>query len=441
MEILLPKMGESVAEATIIKCLVEPGASVEADESLIEIATDKVDSEVPAPEAGVLVRWLVAEGDVVQVGQPICEFQLAGESSTSASKSPASEEAAPAAAAPPVSPPAPEVMTAVAAPLSSTNGSAPAPARTSSDRFYSPLVRSMAQAENIAQSELDSIAGTGLEGRVTKHDMQGYITARSTSTNAPAAQGTPNRQPAHAPAVVSTGEDQIIEMDRMRKLIADHMVRSVQTSPHVTSFVEADVTRIVNWRNKNKVEFAQRTGQKLTFTPFFIEAVARALRDFPGVNASVDGDKIIQKGSINVGMATATPQGNLIVPVIRNADQFNLAGLAEKVNELAQKARSGKLSPDDISGGTYTVSNVGTFGNVMGTPIINQPQVAILALGAIRKQPAVVETPEGDVIAIRHRMFLSHSYDHRVVDGQMGGSFVRCVADYLEAFDLGRPVS
>jgi 2-oxoglutarate dehydrogenase E2 component (dihydrolipoamide succinyltransferase) len=441
MEILLPKMGESVAEATIIKCLVEPGASVEADESLIDIATDMVDSGVPAPEAGVLVRWLVAEGDVVQVGQPICEFQLAGESSPSASKSPASEEAAPAAAAPPVSPPAPEVMTAVAAPLSSTNGSAPAPARTSSDRFYSPLVRSMAQAENIAQSELDSIAGTGLEGRVTKHDMQGYITARSTSTNAPAAQGTPNRQPAHAPAVVSTGEDQIIEMDRMRKLIADHMVRSVQTSPHVTSFVEADVTRIVNWRNKNKVEFAQRTGQKLTFTPFFIEAVARALRDFPGVNASVDGDKIIQKGSINVGMATATPQGNLIVPVIRNADQFNLAGLAEKVNELAQKARSGKLSPDDISGGTYTVSNVGTFGNVMGTPIINQPQVAILALGAIRKQPAVVETPEGDVIAIRHRMFLSHSYDHRVVDGQMGGSFVRCVADYLEAFDLGRPVS
>ena len=426
MEILLPKMGESVAEATIIRHLVEEGQRVEADEALIEIATDKVDSEVPAPEDGVLVRWLVAEGDVVQVGQPIAEYQLAAESSAPTAKAPAAAVAATTAA--------PAAATVLAS-TSPNNGVAHAPARISGERFYSPLVRSMALAESVAQVELDGIAGTGLEGRVTKHDMQGYIANRG---SAPVVSKAPAPKAAASPTAIASGQDQIVEMDRMRKLIADHMVRSVQTSPHVTSFVEADVTRIVQWRNKNKDEFAKRTGQKLTFTPFFIEAVARALRDFPGVNAQVDGDKIVMKGSINVGMAAATPQGNLIVPVIHNADQFNLAGLAEKVNGLAAKARAGKLTADDVSGGTYTVSNVGTFGNVMGTPIINQPQVAILALGAIRKQPAVVETPEGDVIAIRHRMFLSHSYDHRVVDGQMGGSFVRRVGDYLESFDLDR---
>lgn len=441
MEILLPKMGESVAEATIIRHLVEEGQRVEADEALIEIATDKVDSEVPAPEDGVLVRWLVAEGDVVQVGQPIAEYQLAAESSAPTAKAPA------AAVAPTAAPVSAAVATAAATVLASTqpnNGVAHAPARISGERFYSPLVRSMALAESVDQVELDGISGTGLEGRVTKHDMQGYIANRGSApavTIAPASKAAASTKPAASPAAITSiasGLDQIVEMDRMRKLIADHMVRSVQTSPHVTSFVEADVTRIVQWRIKNKDEFAKRTGQKLTFTPFFIEAVARALRDFPGVNAQVDGDKIVMKGSINVGMAAATPQGNLIVPVIHNADQFNLAGLAEKVNGLAAKARAGKLTADDVSGGTYTVSNVGTFGNVMGTPIINQPQVAILALGAIRKQPAVVETPEGDVIAIRHRMFLSHSYDHRVVDGQLGGSFVRRVGDYLESFDLDR---
>jgi 2-oxoglutarate dehydrogenase E2 component (dihydrolipoamide succinyltransferase) len=434
MEILLPKMGESVAEATIIRCLAEEGQRVEADEALIEIATDKVDSEVPAPEDGTLVRWLVAEGDVVQVGQPIAEFQLDGESAGS----PASAVAA----APTVSSAAPaaEVVAAVAAPLASSE----APGRISGDRFYSPLVRSMAAAEGIGQTELDGITGSGLEGRVTKHDMQGFIDSRGSAPAAPKPAAPAAPKPA-APAasrapVITSGQDQIVEMDRMRKLIAAHMVTSVQTSPHVTSFVEADVTRIVQWRKKNKDEFMRRTGQKLTFTPFFIEAVARALRDFPGVNAQVDGDKIIMRGNINVGMAAATPQGNLIVPVIHNADQLNLVGLAEKVNELAGKARAGKLTADDMAGGTYTVSNVGTFGNVMGTPIINMPQVAILALGAIRKQPAVVEMPEGDVIAIRHRMFLSHSYDHRVVDGQLGGSFVRRVGDYLESFDLDRPI-
>jgi 2-oxoglutarate dehydrogenase E2 component (dihydrolipoamide succinyltransferase) len=427
MEILLPKMGESVAEATIIRCLAEEGQRVEADEALIEIATDKVDSEVPAPEDGTLVRWLVAEGDVVQVGQPIAEFQLDGESAGS----PAPAAAATASSATPAA----EVVAAVAAPLASSE----APGRISGDRFYSPLVRSMAAAEGIGQTELDGITGSGLEGRVTKHDMQGFIASRGSAPTAPAAP-KPTAPAASRPPVITSGQDQIVEMDRMRKLIAAHMVTSVQTSPHVTSFVEADVTRIVQWRKKNKDEFMRRTGQKLTFTPFFIEAVARALRDFPGVNAQVDGDKIIMRGNINVGMAAATPQGNLIVPVIHNADQLNLVGLAEKVNELAGKARAGKLTADDMAGGTYTVSNVGTFGNVMGTPIINMPQVAILALGAIRKQPAVVEMPEGDVIAIRHRMFLSHSYDHRVVDGQLGGSFVRRVGDYLESFDLDRPI-
>jgi 2-oxoglutarate dehydrogenase E2 component (dihydrolipoamide succinyltransferase) len=437
MEILLPKMGESVAEATIIRCLAEEGQRVEADEALIEIATDKVDSEVPAPEDGTLVRWLVAEGDVVQVGQPIAEFQLDGEAAGSPAPPPAAAPTASSAA------PAAEVVATVAAPLASSE----APGRISGDRFYSPLVRSMAAAEGIGQTELDGITGTGLEGRVTKHDMQGFIASRG---SAPAASAAPKPAASAAPKpiapaasrapVITSGQDQIVEMDRMRKLIAAHMVTSVQTSPHVTSFVEADVTRIVQWRMKNKDEFMRRTGQKLTFTPFFIEAVARALRDFPGVNAQVDGDKIIMRGNINVGMAAATPQGNLIVPVIHNADQLNLVGLAEKVNELAGKARAGKLTADDMAGGTYTVSNVGTFGNVMGTPIINMPQVAILALGAIRKQPAVVEMPEGDVIAIRHRMFLSHSYDHRVVDGQLGGSFVRRVGDYLESFDLDRSI-
>ena len=451
MEILLPKMGESVAEATIIKWVVEEGQSVSADDPIIEIATDKVDSEVPAPEDGVLVKHLVAEGDVVQVGQPIAEFSVNGEAVTATAPAPAPAKVeAPA--------PAPEVLEAVSAPLpqpaAPSAAAAPTaltekPARTSGGRFYSPLVRSIAEKEGVTQAELDAIPGTGKEGRVTKKDMLAYLqNGRATAPAAPApaapAVATPAPAPAavpkSAPAVSMDGEDEIVEMDRMRKLIADHMVRSVQTSPHVTSFVEADVTRIVDWRNRNKKEFQAQTGQKLTFTPFFIEAVAKALREFPGVNASVDGDCIILKKGIHIGMAAATPEGNLIVPVIRHADRYNLNGLATIVNDLANRARQGALKPDEISGGTYTVSNVGTFGNVFGTPIINQPQVGILALGAIRKKPAVVETPDGDVIAVRHMMFLSHSYDHRVVDGQLGGSFVRRVADHLEAFDPQRHV-
>ena len=454
MEILLPKMGESVAEATIIRWVVEEGQSVAADEPIIEIATDKVDSEVPAPEDGVLVKHLVAEGDVVQVGQPIAVFSMNGEETTAVAPdvTPATENAPASVQEDSPAVPSEAVLAEVSAPLSPTpapvssssvHGSLPS--RESGGRFYSPLVRSIAAKEGIGQAELDAIPGSGKGGRVTKNDMMAHLANRGASAVGAASQAQAAPRPAMAPspqpvAVSMDCEDEIVEMDRMRKLIADHMVRSVQTSPHVTSFVEADVTRIVDWRNRNKSAFQAQTGQKLTFTPFFIEAVAKALREFPGVNASVDGDRIILKKGIHIGMAAATPEGNLIVPVIRNADRYNLNGLATIVNDLAARARQGALKPDEISGGTYTVSNVGTFGNVFGTPIINQPQVGILALGAIRKKPAVVESEEGDMIAVRHMMFLSHSYDHRVVDGQLGGSFVRRVADHLESFDPNRPV-
>ena len=320
--------------------------------------------------------------------------------------------------------------------------------RGPSGRFYSPLVRSIAQEEGISMEELEGIPGSGSEGRVTKKDILSFVQARQGGAPAPASAPAPAPVAAPAPAPVQSpvaatsmsGDHDIVEMDRMRKMIADHMVRSVQTSPHVTSFVEADVTNLVQWRNENKEAFQQKFGEKLTFTPLIAEAIVKAIRDFPGVNASVDGDRILIHKAIHLGMAAALPSGNLIVPVIKHADQYNLQGLARQVNDLANRARQGKLSPDDIQGGTYTMSNVGTFGNVMGTPIINQPQVAILALGAIRKRPAVLETAHGDVIAIRHMMFLSHSYDHRVVDGMLGGSFVRRVADYLEGFDPKRPI-
>ena len=438
IDILLPKMGESVAEATITRLVAQPGTSVQSDAPIVEIATDKVDSEVPAPEDGVLVEWLVAEGQVVQVGMPLAKF------------APASLAASPS----PPPPPSPSPPTPTPPPTSPSTS--PSPSRS---RFYSPLVRSIAAAEGLALEELDGISGSGAEGRVTKQDLLTYLAHRTTPTQTqtqtqtqtpaqtPAQTPTPTRgeaaqpQPQSPPSISFSGEDEIIEMDRMRKLIADHMVRSVATSPHVTSFVEADVTRIVLWRERTKAAFERTHGTKLTFTPLFAEAIARALRDFPGVNASVDGDRIVLRKRIHLGMAAALPNGNLIVPVIRDADTLNLVGLARQVNELTERARTGKLRPDDTSGGTYTFSNVGTFGNVMGTPIINQPQVGILALGAIRKKPAVVEGPEGDTIAIRHMMFLSHSYDHRVVDGMLGGSFVRRVADYLEGFDLDRPVA
>ena len=459
IEILLPKMGESVAEATITKFVVKAGEGTEADEPLVEIATDKVDSEVPAPEDGTLVEWLVQEGDVVAVGQAIARFEIAGEGDDTPATAPA---AAPASApvAAPVPAPAPAVVEQLEAPLQAplqAPSGAPLdalPGRIGANgRFYSPLVRSIAQSEGVTPTELDAIAGSGAEGRVTKKDILAYINARTAAPAAAPQALSPAPAPAAAPApatpapaanaaptVSVSGQDEIVEMDRMRKLIADHMVRSKQTSPHVTSFVEADMTRIVEWRKRNKAAFEQAHGTKLTFTPLIAEAIVKAIRDFPGVNASVDGDRIIIKKQINLGMATALPSGNLIVPVIHNADQLSLVGLATRVNDLADRARNGKLKPDDTAGGTYTMSNVGTFGNVMGTPIINQPQVGILALGAIRKKPAVIETPEGDVIAIRHMMFLSHSYDHRVVDGMLGGSFVKRVATYLEEFDLNRPV-
>lgn len=457
IEILLPKMGESVAEATITKFVVNAGEQTEADEPLVEIATDKVDSEVPAPEDGTLVEWLVQEGDVVAVGQAIAKFEIDGDAdaapasaSAAATPTPTSAAPAPAPTPAPVAAPAPAVVEALQAPLAASGPLDQLPARIGANgRFYSPLVRSIAQSEGVTPAELDGIAGSGSEGRVTKKDILAYIASRgSAAATAPAATApaAPVAPPASAPAastaptVSVSGQDEIVEMDRMRKLIADHMVRSKQTSPHVTSFVEADMTKIVEWRKRNKAAFEQAHGTKLTFTPLIAEAIVKAIRDFPGVNASVDGDRIIIKKQINLGMATALPSGNLIVPVIHNADQLSLVGLATRVNDLADRARTGKLKPDDTAGGTYTMSNVGTFGNVMGTPIINQPQVGILALGAIRKKPAVIETPEGDMIGIRHMMFLSHSYDHRVVDGMLGGSFVKRVATYLEEFDLNRSV-
>jgi len=430
VELIMPKMGESVAEATITNWLKEVGETIEADEAVVEIATDKVDSEVPSTSEGVLIKKLFNDGDVVQVGQAIAIIGSEGDSAEPApAAAPKEEVKAPAA----VAAPATEKITISA-----------------SNKFFSPLVKSIAEKEGVSIAELEAINGTGAEGRVTKKDILNYLPNRSNGQAAQAVESTP--APVAAPAAEKAAApikkasiplmegDEIIEMDRMRKLIADHMVMSKQTSPHVTSYVEADVTNIVMWRNKVKDQFLKDENEKITFTPIFMEAIVKAIKDFPMINVSVDGDNIIKRKSINLGMATALPSGNLIVPVIKNADRLNLVGITKQVNGLANKARNNKLAPDDIAGGTYTVTNVGTFGNVMGTPIINQPQVAILALGAIRKIPAVIETPNGDAIAIRHKMFLSHAYDHRVVDGALGGMFVRRVADYLEEFDVNREI-
>lgn len=436
IEILLPKMGESVAEATITKWLKKPGDAVAADEPIVEIATDKVDSEVPAPEAGVLSEQLVKEGDVVKVGQPIA--RIGGSVSVpapSAAKTPEPQKAVPAsnghAPAAPV-------------PIVAGTASGPVPRTGPSGKFYSPLVRNIAQSEGLSMAELEGIAGSGEGGRVTKKDVLNYLPQRHggkapalTPSHAAPAPSAPSSSP--VPALSAALGDELIEMDRMRRLIADHMVMSKRTSPHVTSFVEADVTNLVLWRDKVKKAFEQREGEKLTFTPVFIMAIVQAIKEMPMVNVQVDGYTIIKKKEINIGMAAALPSGNLIVPVIKNADQLNLVGLAKRVNDLAGRARAGKLQPDEVSGGTYTVTNVGTFGNVLGTPVINQPQVAIMATGAIRKKPAVIETPQGDLIGIRHMMFLSHSYDHRVVDGALGGRFVRRVADILEDWSLDLP--
>lgn len=443
IELVMPKMGESVAEATIIKWLVEEGQKMEAEESVLEIATDKVDSEVPAPADGVLIKKMFGENDVVEVGQVIALIETeqgAAAANEVAPEPPKSEEKPQ--AEKPQSQEAQTIQESVETAVQAVNGTATdGIPRESNGRFYSPLVRSIAQTEGISLSELDALAGSGREGRVTKADILAYVADRNPSS-APSTAQRPAPKPSPVkPVEVSAGAgDEIIEMDRMRKLIADHMVMSKQVAPHVTSFVEVDVTRIVEWRNRVKADFQKREGEKITFTPIFIEALVQAIKEFPLINVSVNGDSIIKKRRINIGMAAALPSGNLIVPVIHDADQLNLTGLTKKVNDLAARARKNELKPEEIQGGTYTLTNVGTFGNLLGTPIINQPQVAIMAAGAIVKKASVIETPEGDMIGIRHKMFLSHSYDHRVVDGALGGRFVRRVADLLEAFDGDREI-
>jgi 2-oxoglutarate dehydrogenase E2 component (dihydrolipoamide succinyltransferase) len=427
VELVMPKMGESIMEATILKWLKKPGDKIEQDESVLEVATDKVDTEVPSTHGGVLQEILAKEGEVVKVGKPIAVIVTEQEESKSTTDAPK----------PAVAATVSHQNTAVTA-----NGSIHNAADfRNTTRFYSPLVKNIAKEENITVEELDTISGTGSEGRVTKKDILDYVHIRKTGPR-PSTATVVSTKSVPTPKVhasISSG-DEIIEMDRMRKMIADRMVESKRISPHVTSFVEADVTNVMMWRNKVKNEFQKREGDVLTLTPIFIEAVALAIKDFPMINVQVDGDRIIKKKDINIGMAVALPSGNLIVPVIKNADQYTIGGLAKIVNDFARRARENKLKPDELSGGTFTISNVGSFGNVMGTPIIMQPQVGIIALGAVQKKPAVMEMPWGDVIAVRHKMFLSHSYDHRVVDGALGGSVVRRVADYLEKFDMNRSI-
>ncbi|TAF63864.1 MAG: 2-oxo acid dehydrogenase subunit E2 [Cytophagales bacterium] len=434
VQMLMPKMGESVMEGTILKWLKKVGEPIAQDEPVLEVATDKVDTEIPATHAGILQEILVAEGQVVQVGQPIALIAAEGSS----------------AATTPVETPVVVEQTSVASSVNVSQAQQQSHSN-GANRFYSPLVLSIAKEEQISMEELATVAGTGSENRVTKKDILAYVAQRknNVATTVPVQNNNNNAvvqkqeiQPvvtaSVAPAQSYGGNVEIVEMDRMRKMIAQRMVESKHTSPHVTTFVEVDVTNIVLWRNKIKDAFKKREGENITFTPVFIEAIAKALKDFPMVNISVDGDKIIVKKDINIGMAAALPTGNLIVPVIKNADRLNLLGLTKTVNDLANRARNNKLSPDELNGGTYSMSNIGSFGNEMGTPIIMQPQVAILAFGAIKKKPAVIETETGDMIAIRHMMFISHSYDHRVIDGALGGMFARRVADYLEAFDVNR---
>lgn len=439
-ELLLPKMGESVAEATIIKWTKQPGDMIQLDDTILEIATDKVDSEVPSPVAGKLIKQLFAADDVVQVGAVIAIIET-----DSPENSPSTVDSSPAVVES-LQPIIEEVAVPGMEQLIPPVAVEPQDFKTS-DRFYSPLVKNIAIQENVSTAELDKIKGSGADGRLTKDDLLAFIAGKDKGEENKEQGARSNEQvtpnpPTHnqQPLASVSGGDEIIEMDRMRKLIAEHMVMSKHTSPHVTSFVEADVTNMVKWRDKVKSSFEKRENEKITFTPIFIEAVSKAIRDFPMINVTVNGTQIIKKRDINIGMAAALPSGNLIVPVIKNADQLNLVGLTKAVNDLANRARNSKLKPDETQNGTFTLTNVGSFGNVMGTPIINQPQVAILAVGAIKKKPAVLETEFGDVIAIRHMMFLSLSYDHRVVDGALGGSFVRKVADYLEAWDINREI-
>lgn len=433
-ELIMPKMGESIMEATILNWVKNVGDQVDVDDTIVEIATDKVDSEVPSPVSGTITKLFFEINDTVEIGKVIALIATEGEAPAPTAATEVNGQA--------VSTPEKEQEQEVQGQepvVATSTKKAPAPQiAAESTRFYSPLVKSIALQENIPMTELETIKGSGAKGRVTKKDILAYVQNRF---NGQTVTKTPAPSPAiNKPTVSTSGGDEIIEMDRMRKLIADHMVMSKQTSPHVTSFIEVDVTDIVNWRNKVKGPFQAKHQQKITYTPIFIEAVAKAIGDFPMVNISVDGNQITVKKNINIGMATALPSGNLIVPVIKNADQLNLVGLTKQVNGLANQARNNKLKPSDIQDGTFTITNVGTFGNVMGTPIINQPQVAILAVGAIRKKPAVVETEYGDLIAVRQLMFMSLSYDHRVVDGSLGGSFLKRIGDYLEAFDPNQTI-
>ncbi|WP_309941283.1 dihydrolipoamide acetyltransferase family protein [Aureibacter tunicatorum] len=430
-ELIMPQMGESIFEATVLGWLKAVGEDIEQDESLIEVATDKVDTEVPSTKSGKLLELLVQEGDVVKIGQVIAVLDVDEEGAEQSQISVEKQEVVV----------EDKNDLSVIPGLDMLQNEKPNEGEElkfdQSDRFYSPLVRNIAKEEGISNEELENITGTGRDNRVTKDDILGYLKSRKSGDNiqaSPASVAVPKEK------VSVSASDEIIEMDRMRKMIADRMLESKRISPHVTSFVEADVTEIVDWRKKNKDAFKKRHGENLTFTPIFVEAIAKALRDFPMINISVEGDRIIKKKDVNIGMAVALPNGNLIVPVIRKADELNLTGLAKSVNDLALRARSNKLTADDLSGGTYTMTNIGSFGNLSGTPIIMQPQVGILALGAIVKKPAVVETPQGDFIGIRHKMILSHSYDHRVVDGALGGMFVKRVAEYLEGFDVNQNI-
>lgn len=419
-------MGEGVMEATIISWLYNEGDTVNEDDSVVEIATDKVDSDVPTPVSGKIVKILKHKDEVAKIGEAIAILDIEGEGEAApVAETPKAEE-------PKTEVPAAEVVKELEKPLATTS----TPQEFSGDVYLSPLVKSIAQEENISEAELKTIKGSGLEGRITKEDILAFVKNRNTSTPvaAPVAAA-----PQSAPVPVAEG-DEIIPMDRVRKIIADAMVNSKRTSPHVTSFIESDVTNVVKWRAKHKDIFEKREGEKLTFMPIFVKAVVKAIQDFPMINVSVDGDKIIKKKNINIGMATALPDGNLIVPVIKNADQLSLSGLAKAINDLAYRARNKKLRPEDTQGATYTISNVGTFGNLMGTPIIPQPQVAILAIGAIVKKPAVIETKDGDMIGIRQMMFMSHSYDHRVVDGSLGGMFLKHVHDYLQNWDMNTEI-
>ena len=442
-ELILPKMGESVAEATIIKWLKQPGEQIKEDEAIAEIATDKVDSDVPSPVSGKIIKYLFNENEVAQVGDIIALIEVEGEE---ISQEVSIEQKEALVNNPESDTELPPNSTTAPIPgvelLSEEERTETSQDNSNSLRFYSPLVKSIAAEEEISNDELDKIPGTGAEGRVTKQDILDYILQRSESTTEKDAsvdkssENSPFTSAQHSSTAAASGGDEIIEMDRMRKLIAEHMMMSLQTAAHVTSFVESDVTNIVKWREKNKALFEKKIGEKITYTPIFIQAVAKAIRDFPMINISLNGTQIIKKADINIGLAAALPSGNLIVPVIRKADQLNLIGLTKAVNDLAMRSKSNQLQPDEVKDGTFTITNIGSFGNIMGTPIINQPQVAILAIGAIQKKPAVVETVYGDMVGIRHKMFLSLSYDHRIVDGALGGMFLKKISDYLEAWDM-----